>query len=105
MQFVVAWSGVVFGLVVAANPEELFVARSLTAEGSFTAGVEGPACDRQGDIFVGAAGYRFFDEHMPRHRQHRFEHDFVAYALFAQALHHPGTGARTGHPDAAVALP
>jgi sugar lactone lactonase YvrE len=32
--------------------ERLFVARPLTAEGSFTAGVEGPACDQRGDVFA-----------------------------------------------------
>jgi len=38
----------------AAEPsaERLFVARPLTAEGSFTAGVEGPACDERGDVFA-----------------------------------------------------
>ena len=43
MQFLAAWSGLAFGLLAAAGPEELFVARPLTAEGSFTAGLEGPA--------------------------------------------------------------
>jgi len=32
--------------------ERLFVARPLTPEGSFTAGVEGPACGRRGDVFA-----------------------------------------------------
>jgi sugar lactone lactonase YvrE len=32
--------------------ERLFVATPLTAEGQFTAGIEGPACDRQGNIFA-----------------------------------------------------
>jgi len=32
--------------------EELFIARPLTAEHSFTAEIEGPACDRAGNIFV-----------------------------------------------------
>ena len=32
--------------------EELFVARPLTAEHSFTAEIEGPACDRAGNIFA-----------------------------------------------------
>lgn len=38
----------------AAGPsaEPLFVARPLTAEGSFTAGVEGPACDGRGNVFA-----------------------------------------------------
>ncbi len=34
------------------NAEELFVARPLTAEKSFTDGVEGPACDRDGNLFA-----------------------------------------------------
>src|ERR1700730_4759536 len=32
--------------------EELFVARPLTAEHSFTAAIEGPACAREGNIFA-----------------------------------------------------
>lgn len=37
----------------AAGPaEELFVAAPLTAEGSFTRGVEGPACDREGNLYA-----------------------------------------------------
>lgn len=32
--------------------EPLFVAEPLTSEGQFTAGIEGPACDRNGDIFA-----------------------------------------------------
>lgn len=52
MQFAATWSGLAFSLLAAASPEELFVARPLTAEGSFTAGIEGPACDRQGDVFA-----------------------------------------------------
>jgi sugar lactone lactonase YvrE len=32
--------------------EELFVARPLTDAGTFTAGIEGPACDRAGRIFA-----------------------------------------------------
>jgi len=32
--------------------EELFVAKPLTAEHSFTGGVEGPACDRDGNIYA-----------------------------------------------------
>jgi len=40
------WAG------LASAPAELFVARPLTADGSFAAGVEGPACDRQGAVFA-----------------------------------------------------
>ena len=32
--------------------EELFVAKPFTAEHSFTGGVEGPACDREGNIYA-----------------------------------------------------
>ena len=35
-----------------AAEESLFVARPLTAENSFTAGIEGPACDAQGNIYA-----------------------------------------------------
>ncbi len=39
------------GLALAAE-EPLFVARSLTAENSFTIGIEGPACDARGNIYA-----------------------------------------------------
>jgi gluconolactonase len=32
--------------------EELFVARPLTDEGSFTRGIEGPACDAEGNVYA-----------------------------------------------------
>src|SRR5437870_8843993 len=35
-----------------AAEESLFVARPLTAENSFTTGIEGPACDAQGNIYA-----------------------------------------------------
>jgi len=35
-----------------AAEEPLFVARPLTAENSFTTGIEGPACDAQGNIYA-----------------------------------------------------
>jgi len=35
-----------------ANAADLFVTTPLTAEGSFTKGVEGPACDREGNIYA-----------------------------------------------------
>jgi gluconolactonase len=35
-----------------ANAGRLFAARPLTAEGSFTAGIEGPACDERGNVFA-----------------------------------------------------
>jgi gluconolactonase len=34
------------------GPEELFVARPLTDKNSFTAGIEGPACDAAGNLYV-----------------------------------------------------
>ena len=37
---------------VRAAEESLFVARPLTAENSFTTGIEGPACDAQGNIYA-----------------------------------------------------
>lgn len=40
-----------FGIVQAAE-EALFVARPLTAENSFTTGIEGPGCDAQGNIYA-----------------------------------------------------
>ena len=36
----------------AAPDDRLFVATPLTPEGSFTEGIEGPACDRQGNIYA-----------------------------------------------------
>ncbi|MBI4584792.1 MAG: SMP-30/gluconolactonase/LRE family protein [Planctomycetes bacterium] len=36
----------------AEEPEKLYLAEPLTAEGSFTAGIEGPACDQAGNIFA-----------------------------------------------------
>src|SRR5690242_18530349 len=35
-----------------AAEESLFVARPLTAENSFTIGIEGPACDARGNIYA-----------------------------------------------------
>jgi len=40
------------GFSPAADKEKLFVATPLTAEKAFTAGIEGPACDAQGNIYV-----------------------------------------------------
>ncbi len=40
------------GLVAPAAAEELFVTTPLTAKNSFTPGIEGPACDAAGDVFV-----------------------------------------------------
>ena len=42
--------------VMAAPVETLFVASPLTAEGSFTAGVEGPAVDAAGNIYAANFG-------------------------------------------------
>src|SRR5262245_25563497 len=38
--------------LVQAAEEALFVARPLTAENSFTTGIEGPACDARGNIYA-----------------------------------------------------
>jgi gluconolactonase len=40
------------GLLAPAAGEDLFVATPLTAKNSFTPGIEGPACDAAGDVFV-----------------------------------------------------
>lgn len=40
------------GLFRAAEKDKLFVATPLTAEKAFTAGIEGPACDAKGNIYV-----------------------------------------------------
>ena len=43
------------GVVAADRPkdeERLFVAEPLTGEGSFTSGVEGPACDAEGNVYA-----------------------------------------------------
>ena len=52
MQLAAVCLGTVSCLVLAADPEEGFVARPLTPEGAFTSGIEGPACDKRGDIFA-----------------------------------------------------
>jgi sugar lactone lactonase YvrE len=39
-------------LPAAETPETLFVATPLTEEGAFTEGIEGPACDAQGNIYA-----------------------------------------------------
>src|ERR1051325_2590787 len=39
-------------LPAAEKPEALFVATPLTEEGAFTEGIEGPACDAQGNIYA-----------------------------------------------------
>src|SRR5436305_12335363 len=38
--------------IIAGDDTKLFVARPLTAEKSFTAGIEGPNCDAQGNVYV-----------------------------------------------------
>jgi gluconolactonase len=44
------------GCVTGPNDEALYVATPLTEEGKFTPGIEGPACDRDGNLF--AVNYR-----------------------------------------------
>ena len=43
---------VVLSAAFGQNDEPLFTARALTAEGNFTAEIEGPACDAQGNIYA-----------------------------------------------------
>ena len=57
--------------------------------------------DRQRVILVGAAGERFLEEKVARHAAERAEHPLIAYALAAQAVHHPRAGSRGGHADSA----
>jgi len=42
----------VYALTAAAHAEELFVAKPLTKPGQFTSGIEGPACDADGNLYV-----------------------------------------------------
>lgn len=44
--------GVLAGVGFAADGDPLFVARPLTAEKAFTAGIEGPACDADGNVYA-----------------------------------------------------
>lgn len=46
------WLSIVLQSSAAENEEVLFVAAVLTAPGAFTAGIEGPACDGQGNIYA-----------------------------------------------------
>ncbi len=46
------WMSLAWTLAVGQTEEKLFVATPLTAEESFTTGIEGPACDRQGVLYV-----------------------------------------------------
>jgi gluconolactonase len=46
------WCLSMLTLAVAAGKESLFVATPLTAEGSFTAGIEGPNCDADGNVYA-----------------------------------------------------
>src|SRR5688572_15666940 len=43
---------VCFAPALAFAEESLFVAKALTEEGAFTAGIEGPNCDKQGNIYA-----------------------------------------------------
>jgi gluconolactonase len=44
--------GALLGEPAQAAEESLFIARPLTAENSFTTGIEGPACDARGNIYA-----------------------------------------------------
>jgi len=52
MHATVTCSIVAVWLVAGQPAEELFVAKPLTAAGSFTGGIEGPACDAEGNLFA-----------------------------------------------------
>ena len=57
MKKLIAFAAAVFAVYVGgcqspASIEELYLATPLTATNSFTAGIEGPACDRAGNIFA-----------------------------------------------------
>ena len=57
MKKLIAFAATVFVVYVggcqsSASTEELYLAIPLTATNSFTAGIEGPACDRAGNIFA-----------------------------------------------------
>src|SRR3954454_11007365 len=41
-----------FSISIAAAEPELFKAEPFTPEGSFTEGIEGPACDRDGNVYA-----------------------------------------------------
>jgi gluconolactonase len=46
------WCLAMSSLITGPNNESLFVAKPLTAIGSFTIGIEGPNCDAQGNIYA-----------------------------------------------------
>ena len=52
LPLVVAYAVYLAGAVFAQQDEELFVAKPLTETGGFTTGIEGPACDKDGNIFA-----------------------------------------------------
>ena len=52
MHHVLMSSVIACGLVFGQNGESLFVAKPVTAKKSFTGGIEGPACDADGNIFA-----------------------------------------------------
>lgn len=47
-----ALAALLAGLTAQADEEKLFVASSFTSENSFTAGIEGPACDADGNVYA-----------------------------------------------------
>ncbi len=52
MYYVLVFSMFACCVVAARGGEELFLAKPLTAENSFSKGIEGPACDAQGNVFA-----------------------------------------------------
>jgi sugar lactone lactonase YvrE len=45
-------SGVIVAALLGQNGETLYVAKPLTMTGEFTAGIEGPACDKEGNVYA-----------------------------------------------------
>src|SRR5580704_11547196 len=52
MRGVLLCSAVVCALVAGHAEDKLFVATPLTKPGEFTAGIEGPVCDAEGNVYV-----------------------------------------------------
>src|SRR6476620_12253363 len=53
MRHLLAFIALALGAVTsAAEKDELFVAKPLTEKNSFTAGIEGPCCDKDGNLYL-----------------------------------------------------
>ena len=51
-QLAVFFALAILACASAADKDELFVAKPLTAKNSFTAGIEGPCCDKEGNLYL-----------------------------------------------------